>query len=127
MCDIIKREKMDSEDIIVIIDSLTKFECCGIYTGVNDMPDNMLDKKLLLAKRADTIPLFDSSAHKRLTPLTRKLNYNLPYLTSLDSVGNTMARNFTIKSDSNAKKKKTNKRKLVQKSKIEIESNLNLI
>ena len=45
MCDIIEREKMDSEDIIVIIDSLTKFECCGIYTGVNVMPDNMLDKK----------------------------------------------------------------------------------
>ena len=118
MCDIIEREKMDSEDIIVIIDSLTKFECCGIYTGVNVMPYNMLDKKLLLAKRADTIPLFDSSAHKRFTSLTRKLNYNLPYLTSLDSVGGTMARNFTIKSDSNAKKKKANKRKLVQKSKI---------
>ena len=118
MCDIIEREKMDSEDIIVIIDSLTKFGCCGIYTGVNVMPYNMLDKKLLLAKRADTIPLFDSSAHKRFTSLTRKLNYNLPYLTSLDSVGGTMARNFTIKSDRNAKKKKANKRKLVQKSKI---------
>lgn len=127
MCDIIEREKMDSEDIIVIIDSLTKFECCGIYTGVNVMPDNMLDKKLLLAKRVGTIPLFDSSAHKILTPLTRKLNYNLPYLTSLDFVGDTMVRNFTIKFDSNAKKKKANKRKLVQKSKLEIESNLNLI
>lgn len=77
--------------------------------------------------KTKTKPLFDSSAHKRFTSLTRKLNYNLPYLTSLDFVGDTMVRNFTIKFDSNTKKKKTNKRKLVQKSKLEIESNLNLI